>query len=210
MVPGRHAAASNSRTDHPTHTVDLIQLRVRAPAPSLGSHHFVLRLRKLPYASTMSCTTPFLALRSWSIQTHPNGSSLGRQCTGASCRTVRRSSGMRSVSELTAERLPHGNPGAWTTEVIREISREFDIAVDNLPGNSLFSWASWKSAGRTSRRPRGHTTVSSPAKRILGTITMGPSSPLSRAASYRITFALSRSRRSFGRTTPTSVPPLAS
>ena len=32
-----------SRTDQPTHTVDLIQLRVRAPAPSLGSHHFVLR-----------------------------------------------------------------------------------------------------------------------------------------------------------------------
>ena len=55
----------------------------------------------------------------------------------------------------------------------------------------MFSWASWKSAGRTSRRPQGHTTVSSQAKRILGTIAMGSSSPLSRAASYRITFALS-------------------
>ena len=40
---------------------------------------------------------------------------------------------VRSVSELAAERLPRGNPGAWTTEVIREISREFDMAVDNLP-----------------------------------------------------------------------------
>ena len=30
-------------------------------------------------------------------------------------------------------RLPHGNPGAWTAEVINEISREFNIAVDNLP-----------------------------------------------------------------------------
>ena len=40
---------------------------------------------------------------------------------------------VRSVSELTADRLPHGNPGAWTEAVIRDISREIDIAVDNLP-----------------------------------------------------------------------------
>ena len=54
-----------------------------------------LRRRKSPYESTMSCT-PFLALLSWSIRTHPNGSSLGRQCAGASCRTVKISSGINT------------------------------------------------------------------------------------------------------------------
>ena len=43
-----------------------------------------LRWRKSPPGSTMSCTTPFLVLLSWSIQTQPNGSSLGSQCTAAS------------------------------------------------------------------------------------------------------------------------------
>ena len=95
--PERHAADSNSRSDRRT------RLTSFSFVFALRHHHWAaitscfardFRLRKLPYASTMSCTTPFLALRSWSIQTHPNGSSLGRQCAGASCRTVRISSGM--------------------------------------------------------------------------------------------------------------------
>ena len=114
---------------------------------------------------------------------------------------------VRSDSELTAMRLPHA--GAWRSSM-RSPASSTSLLWTICLSNSLFSWASWRSAGRTSGRPRGHIAVFSPAKRILGTINTGASSPKSRAANYRTTFALSRSRRSFGRTTPTSIPPSAS
>ena len=41
--------------------------------------------------------------------------------------------GVRSVSELPAMRPPHGNPGSWTAQVIKEISREFNVSADKLP-----------------------------------------------------------------------------
>ena len=95
---------------------------------------------------------------------------------------------MRSVLELTAMRLPHGNPGAWTTEVIHEISRKFNIAVDNLPEQLIVQLG--VNGEVTSRRPGRQIAVFSPSKRMVGTISTGSTSPLSRAANYRTTFAL--------------------
>ena len=40
---------------------------------------------------------------------------------------------VRSINEFTAAGLPHGNPGPWTADVLKEISRKFNISVDTLP-----------------------------------------------------------------------------
>ena len=106
--PGRHAAASNS---NPTHTVDLIQLRVRAPTPSLGSHHFVLRSGfqveeiAIRINDVLYYTLPELV--------YPDPSKW-KQSWETVCRSVmphreniiRDEHRVRSVLELTAERLP--------------------------------------------------------------------------------------------------------
>ena len=141
VPPGRHVASSTSRTDPPTRTVDLIQLHVRTSTPSLGSHHFVLRSGSrveeiailindvlyytLPCIAELVFPDPAKSKKSWetvyrSLMPHRHNIIQDEDREG-------------SVSELPAMRLPHGNPGDWTAEVINEITREFNIPADKLP-----------------------------------------------------------------------------
>ena len=140
VPPGRHVASSTSRTDAPTHTVDLIHLPVRTSTPSLGSHRFVLRSGSrvekidilindlyytLPCVAELAFPDPAKWKKSWetvyrSLMPHRHN-------------IIQDEDRVRSVSELPAMRLPHGNPSAWTAEVINEITREFNIPADKLP-----------------------------------------------------------------------------
>ena len=107
-------------------TVDLIHLPVRASVPSPIVLCFALGvgLRKLPYDDVLYYTLPCIAelvfpdpskwKKSWetvyrSLMPHRHN-------------IVQDEDRVRSVSELPAMRPPHGNPGAWATEVINEIA----------------------------------------------------------------------------------------
>ena len=101
---------------------------------------------------------------------------------------------VRSVSELPAMRPPHGNPGAWTTEV----AREFNISANKLAEQLVVQlgvcekcWPYIQKTWRTYYR-------------------FQPTRKGSRNNQYGTTFARSRSRRSSGRATRTSPPPSAS
>ena len=111
--------------------MDLIHLPVRTSVPSLGSHRFVLRSGSrteevailiddvlyytLPCIAELVFPDPAKWKKSWetvyrSLMPHRHN-------------IIQDEDRVRSVSELPATRPPHGNPGAWTTEVINEIAR---------------------------------------------------------------------------------------
>ena len=149
--PGRNTAASKSRIDHQTPTVGLIQLRVCAPSPSLGSHIFLLR---------SGCEVEEIAIRindtlpSVAELVYPDPAKW-KQSWESVCRSlmphreniIRDKHRVRSISEFAADRLPHGNQGSWTAAVLRDIFR-----LQLCLSNSAFSWECLRSAGRTSGR----------------------------------------------------------
>ena len=195
--------------------MDLIHLPVRTSVPSLGSHRFVLRSGSrieeiailiddvlyytLPCIAGLVFPDPAKWKKSWetvyrSLMPHRHN-------------IIQDEDRVRSVSELPATRPPHGNPGAWTTEVINEIVR---------------GQAAARAARCSARRLREVLAVHPEDQADLLPVSAHQegfeeqsvrdplNSPLSHVANYLTTFARSRSRRSSGRTTLTSTPPSAS
>ena len=118
--PGRNTAASNSRIDNQPPTVGLIQLRVCTPSASLGSHIFLLR---------SGCEVEEIAIRINDVlyYTLPSIAALVYPDP------TKWKQSWESASEFAADRLPRHNPGPWTAEVLRDISREFGISPAALP-----------------------------------------------------------------------------
>ena len=137
IPPARHRVPSDQD--------ELIHLPVRHPAPSLGSHRFTLRSGSrieeiailidevlyytLPCIATLVFPEPDKWKKSWetvyrSLMPHRRS-------------IIEDEQRVKSVSELPPSPPPHGNPGPWTAQVIKEISREFKISPDSLPAQLI-------------------------------------------------------------------------
>ena len=202
--------------------VDLIHLPVRTSVPSLGSHRFVLRSGSrieeiailiddvlyytLPCIAELVFPNPAKWKKSWET--------VYRSLMPHRRNIIQDEDRVRSVSELPATRPPHGNPGAWATEVINEIAREFNVSADKLPEQLVVQLGvcekCWPYIQKTRRTCyRFQPTKKDSRNNQYGVLfSFEPRRKL--PDNLRTTFARSRSRRSSGRTTRTSTPPSAS
>ena len=137
-----------------------------------------------------SCTTRCPPLRSWWF---PEPSKWKKSWeTVYRCRLCVHRTAIQAPGPIKLSRKSHGSSKSPQT---------------HSPSNSLFSSASARNVGLTSRRPGGPTTGSSPPRKTRRRIASGSSSPSSRDADYLTIIVLSRSHRSSGRATPTSTLP---
>ena len=164
------------------------------PSAAMSSYFpLAMKLKKSPSGSTMCCATPYLVLPRWCIQNHPNASSRGRRYTGASCRIGRALSEISAECDLSLNLLLIDYLMATQGRGPRRFFGIFPVSSKSRSqlclSSSAFNWEYWRSAGRTSERPRRPTTALSRTGRTLMAITTGSSFPLSRDAGCRTTSA---------------------
>ena len=125
----------------PSDQIELIHLPVRQQVPSLGSHRFTLRsgcrieeiailiddvlYYTLPCIATLAFPEPDKWKKSWET--------VYRSLMPHRRNIIEDEQRVKSVSELPPSPLPHGNPGPWTAQVVKEISSQFKISPDSLP-----------------------------------------------------------------------------
>ena len=124
--PPSHGSPSENR-------IALVPLSVRRQVPDLGSHRFKLRTGcrieemndvlyyTLPSIAALVFPEPELLKKSWesvyrSLMPHR-----------------RHEQRVKSISEFPFAQPPHGVPGRWTDQVVRDISDYFQISPRSLP-----------------------------------------------------------------------------
>ena len=130
-----------ARGSPPENHIALVPLSVRRQVPDLGIHRFKLRTRcrieeiaielndvlyyTLPSIAALVFPDPELLKKSWE--------SVYRSLMQHRRSIIEDEQRIKSISEFPLAQPPHGVPGRWTEQVLRDISDYFQISRRSLP-----------------------------------------------------------------------------
>ena len=181
----------------PENHIELIPLAVRQQVPDFGSHRFKLRTGcrieeiailvndvlyyTLPSIAALEFPEPEQWKKSWET--------IYRSLMPHRRSIIEDEQRVKPISEFPFSPPPHGVPGPWTDQVVREISNYFQISPKSLPQQLIVQLGICEDRWPYIRRTTRTYHHLSPDKKNARRTSLGSSSRLCRADCCRISIA---------------------